>query len=116
MLTEKVSTMGSRHTAVEEVVKRLEEREKVLQTAVSNMEKEINLRQQAIECHKRKAIEVGSQCQEMIYKHDALSKNFEEVIRSNLLAFLNFIKYHSCYGGIFQTLFNQNIFTVIIYS
>ena len=65
VLTEKVATMNTRNAATEDVLRRYEEREKVLQTAVSNMEKEIVLRQQTMECHKRKAVEVGAQWQEM---------------------------------------------------
>lgn len=82
VLTDKCNAMNSRHTAIEEVVKRLEEREKVLQTAVNNMEKENSLRQQAIDLHKRKAVELGQQCQEMMFKNETIIKQFDEVKNS----------------------------------
>ena len=84
-MTEKSSTMNTRHQAIEEVVKRHEEREKVLQTAVSNMEKEMVLRQQAGECHKRKAVEIGQQYQELMFNSETLTKQFDEVIKSTFL-------------------------------
>lgn len=39
----------------------LEEKEQVYQTAINNVEKEINLRQQALELHRKKALE-QAQC------------------------------------------------------
>ncbi|XP_057295387.1 E3 ubiquitin-protein ligase BRE1A-like [Hydractinia symbiolongicarpus] len=84
VLTDKCNAMNSRHTAIEEVVKRLEEREKVLQTAVNNMEKENSLRQQAIDLHKRKAVELGQQCQEMMFKNETVIKQFDETKKTVL--------------------------------
>lgn len=43
--------------SVNSVVHKLEEKEKIYQTALSNLEKEMLIRQQALELHKRKAIE-----------------------------------------------------------
>lgn len=43
--------------AQNQVVRRLEEKERLLQTSISCAEKELMLRQQAMEMHKRKAIE-----------------------------------------------------------
>ena len=79
VLTDKVSTYNTRHQAIEEQVKRLEEREKVLQNALTTMEKENTLRQQASECHKRKAVEIGQQCQEIVFKNEGLSKQLYDV-------------------------------------
>ena len=71
--------MTSRHQSTEEVMRKLEEREKVLQTTISAMEKEGTLRLQAVECHKRKAVEIGSQYQELVFKQENMSKQLEEV-------------------------------------
>lgn len=79
MLTDKVSNLNGRYQAVDDLTKRLEEREKVLQSAVTSMEKESTLRQQASECHKRKAVEIGQQCQEMVFKNETLSKQVDDV-------------------------------------
>lgn len=43
--------------AVGAVTRRLEEKERLLQAALATVEKELLLRQQAMEMHKRKAIE-----------------------------------------------------------
>ena len=50
-----------------------------MQNTLSVLEKENLLRQQAGECHKRKAIEIGTQCQEMAFRNETLSKQCEEV-------------------------------------
>ncbi|KAL4223063.1 E3 ubiquitin-protein ligase BRE1A [Mactra antiquata] len=57
VLAEQVSTI---HTQVEAqilVVRKLEEKERVLQNNIATMEKELALTQQALELHKRKAVE-----------------------------------------------------------
>jgi E3 ubiquitin-protein ligase BRE1 len=43
--------------AQNQVVRKLEEKERLLQTNLATVEKELTLRQQAMEMHKRKAIE-----------------------------------------------------------
>lgn len=43
--------------SINAVVHKLEEKEKIYQTALGNLEKEMLIRQQALELHKRKAIE-----------------------------------------------------------
>lgn len=43
----------------------LEEKEQVYQTAISNVEKEINLRQQALELHRKKALECAQAASEL---------------------------------------------------
>jgi len=39
---------------------------------------------QATECHKRKAIEIGTQCQEMAFKNETLYKQYDEVSTTSL--------------------------------
>lgn len=49
--------MNKQLDSVNIVVHKLEEKEKIYQTALSNLEKEMLIRQQTLELHKRKAIE-----------------------------------------------------------
>ena len=53
----KVSTLNMQVEAQNQVVRRLEEKERLLQSSLAAAEKELMLRQQAMEMHKRKAIE-----------------------------------------------------------
>ena len=57
MLSLKVSTLNMQVEAQNQVVRRLEEKERLLQSSITCAEKELMLRQQAMEMHKRKAIE-----------------------------------------------------------
>lgn len=84
VLIDKVSVLNTRHQVTDDLAKRLEEREKVLQTAVSNMEKENNLRQQAIEVHKRKAVDLGQQYQELAGKNEMQSKQFDDMKKATI--------------------------------
>lgn len=82
VLMEKVSHLTTRQQSIDDLVKRLEEREKVLQSSVGSLEKENVLRQQASECHKRKAVEIGQQCQEMAFKTETLGKQCDDLLKS----------------------------------
>lgn len=53
----KVATLNMQVEAQNQVVRRLEEKERLLQSSIGCAEKELMLRQQAMEMHKRKAIE-----------------------------------------------------------
>ncbi|OQR79992.1 E3 ubiquitin-protein ligase Bre1-like [Tropilaelaps mercedesae] len=57
MLQEQVNTLQSQVEAQNQVVRKLEEKERLLQAQLSTAEKELNLRQQCMELHKRKALE-----------------------------------------------------------
>jgi len=57
MLLEQVSTLTTQVEAQNQVVRKLEEKERLSQAAVNAVEKELALRTQALEMHKRKAIE-----------------------------------------------------------
>ncbi|XP_064619535.1 E3 ubiquitin-protein ligase BRE1B-like isoform X2 [Lineus longissimus] len=57
VLAEQVATLQSQVEAQNLVVRKLEEKERILQNNLATVEKELNLRQQAMELHKRKAIE-----------------------------------------------------------
>lgn len=57
VLKEQVSTLTTQVEAANLVVRKLEEKERILQNTLATAEKELALRQQAMEMHKRKAIE-----------------------------------------------------------
>lgn len=57
VLKEQVSTLTTQVDAANLVVRKLEEKERILQNTLATAEKELALRQQAMEMHKRKAIE-----------------------------------------------------------
>ncbi|XP_066921932.1 E3 ubiquitin-protein ligase Bre1-like [Clytia hemisphaerica] len=82
VLLEKISALTSRQSSIDDLVKRYEEREKSLQSTLTVLEKENLLRQQAGECHKRKAVEIGTQCQEMAFRNETLSKQCDELTKS----------------------------------
>lgn len=51
--------------SVTTVMNELEEKEQVYQTAINNLEKEINLRQQSLELHRKKALEYAQNTSEL---------------------------------------------------
>lgn len=57
VLKEQVGTLTTQVEAANLVVRKLEEKERILQNTLATVEKELALRQQAMEMHKRKAIE-----------------------------------------------------------
>lgn len=57
VLKEQVSTLTQQVETANLVVRKLEEKERILQNTLATAEKELSLRQQAMEMHKRKAIE-----------------------------------------------------------
>lgn len=79
VLQEQINALNARHQSIEDVVRRLEEREKTLQAAVQSMEKEINLRAQAGEMHKRKALDATQQVAEASFKLESANKQLSEV-------------------------------------
>ncbi|RZF45677.1 hypothetical protein LSTR_LSTR017219, partial [Laodelphax striatellus] len=57
VLKDQVNTLTTQVEATNVVVRKLEEKERILQNSLATVEKELALRQQAMEMHKRKAIE-----------------------------------------------------------
>lgn len=57
VLNERSKTLSTQVDAQNQVVRNLEEMERLLQNDLANVKKELSLRQQAMEMHKRKAIE-----------------------------------------------------------
>ena len=56
MLTQQVNTLSTQVEAQNQVVRKLEEKERLLQTNLAALDKELSMRQQAMEMHKHKAI------------------------------------------------------------
>merc|ERR1712223_340386 len=56
-LTQQGNTLSTQVEAQNQVVRKLEEKERLLQTNLAALDKELSMRQQAMEMHKRKAIE-----------------------------------------------------------
>lgn len=52
-----MTTLSTQVEATNIVVRKLEEKERILQNSLATVEKELAVRQQALEMHKRKAIE-----------------------------------------------------------
>ena len=57
MLTQQVNTLSTQVETQNQVVRKLEEKERLLQNNLAALDKELAMRQQAMEMHKRKAIE-----------------------------------------------------------
>ena len=57
MLIQQVNTLTTQVEAQNQVVRKLEEKERLLQNNLQTVDKELSMRQQAMEMHKRKAIE-----------------------------------------------------------
>merc|ERR1711974_211662 len=57
MYLQQVNTLSTQVEAQNQVVRKLEEKERLLQSSLVAMDKELAMRQQAMEMHKRKAIE-----------------------------------------------------------
>lgn len=60
-----ISATAKQLDSVTTVMNELEEKEQVYQTAINNVEKEINLRQQALELHRKKALEYAQTASEL---------------------------------------------------
>merc|ERR1711974_464332 len=57
MYLQQVNTLSTQVEAQNQVVRKLEEKERLLQTNLMTVEKELAMRQQCMDMHKRKAIE-----------------------------------------------------------
>lgn len=79
VLADQVTSLNTHRETQTQLVKKLEEREKALQNAVTSLEKELNLRQQAMELHKRKAVESAQAAQDVKIRFDSFQQQFQEV-------------------------------------
>ena len=70
--------------AQNQVVRRLEEKERLLQSSLAAAEKELMLRQQAMEMHKRKAIESAQSAADLKLHLGNDLKNLEQFFKTIL--------------------------------
>lgn len=83
VLKEQVSTLTTQVEATNVVVRKLEEKERILQNSLATAEKELALRQQAMEMHKRKAIESAQSAADLklhLEKYHAQMKEAQQVV------------------------------------
>ncbi|GBP14493.1 E3 ubiquitin-protein ligase Bre1 [Eumeta japonica] len=83
LLQEQVLTRDQQIESMGAVTRRLEEKERLLQTTLSAVEKELLLRQQAMEMHKRKAIESAQSAADLklhLEKYHAQMKEAQQVV------------------------------------
>nr|MBE5724443.1 Bre1 [Cucujiformia] len=83
VLREQVSTWTTQVEAANLVVRKLEEKERLLQGTLSAVEKELQLRQQAMEMHKRKAIESAQSAADLklhLEKYHSQMKEAQQVV------------------------------------
>ena len=78
-LGEQVNTILSQVEAQNQVVRQLEEKERHLQNNLATTEKELSLRQQALELHKRKAIENAQTAADLKLHLDKYHSQLKEV-------------------------------------
>ncbi|XP_022207571.2 E3 ubiquitin-protein ligase Bre1 [Nilaparvata lugens] len=83
VLKEQVNTLTTQVEATNVVVRKLEEKERILQNSLATVEKELALRQQAMEMHKRKAIESAQSAADLklhLEKYHAQMKEAQQVV------------------------------------
>merc|ERR1712200_340721 len=83
MLTQQVNTLSTQVEAQNQVVRKLEEKERLLQTNLAALDKELSMRQQAMEMHKRKAIESAQSAADLklhLEKYHAQIKEVQQTV------------------------------------
>ncbi|CAB0029683.1 unnamed protein product [Trichogramma brassicae] len=83
VLKEHVSTLTTQVEAANVVVRKLEDKERLLQNSLATVEKELALRQQAMEMHKRKAIESAQSAADLklhLEKYHSQMKEAQQVV------------------------------------
>ncbi|CAH1118886.1 unnamed protein product [Phaedon cochleariae] len=83
VLKEQVGTLTAQVDSANLVVRKLEEKERILQNTLSTVEKELALRQQAMEMHKRKAIESAQSAADLklhLEKYHSQMKEAQQVV------------------------------------
>ncbi|EDV97749.1 GH17039 [Drosophila grimshawi] len=83
VLEDQMATASTQIEAMHIVLRKLEEKERTLQATVASIEKELMLRQQAMEMHKRKAIESAQSAADLklhLEKYHAQMKEAQQVV------------------------------------
>ncbi|XP_029648554.1 E3 ubiquitin-protein ligase Bre1 [Octopus sinensis] len=75
---EQVATLHGQVQAQNQVVRKLEEKERILQNNLATVEKELSLRQQAMEMHKRKAVESAQAAADLKLRLDKYQSQLKE--------------------------------------
>ncbi|XP_071545278.1 E3 ubiquitin-protein ligase Bre1 [Panulirus ornatus] len=89
VLHEQTNTLTTQVEAQNQVVRKLEEKERLLQNNLTTVEKELSLRQQALEMHKRKAIESAQSAADLklhLEKYHAQMKEAQQVVAEKTMA------------------------------
>ncbi|XP_069987087.1 E3 ubiquitin-protein ligase Bre1 isoform X1 [Penaeus vannamei] len=89
VLQEQTNTLTTQVEAQNQVVRKLEEKERLLQNTLATVEKELSLRQQALEMHKRKAIESAQSAADLklhLEKYHAQMKEAQQVVAEKTMA------------------------------
>ncbi|XP_068200928.1 E3 ubiquitin-protein ligase Bre1 [Palaemon carinicauda] len=89
VLQEQTNTLATQVEAQNQVVRKLEEKERLLQNSLATVEKELTLRQQALEMHKRKAIESAQSAADLklhLEKYHAQMKEAQQVVAEKTMA------------------------------
>lgn len=89
VLQEQTNTLTTQVEAQFQVVRKLEEKERLLQNSLATVEKELSLRQQALEMHKRKAIESAQSAADLklhLEKYHAQMKEAQQVVAEKTMA------------------------------
>merc|ERR1712062_176865 len=82
-LTQQGNTLSTQIEAQNQVVRKLEEKERLLQSNLVAMDKELSMRQQAMEMHKRKAIESAQSAADLklhLEKYHAQIKEVQQTV------------------------------------
>ncbi|KAK4875640.1 hypothetical protein RN001_012062 [Aquatica leii] len=83
VLKDQVGTLTTQVDSANVVVRKLEEKERILQNTLGTIEKELSLRQQAMEMHKRKAIESAQSAADLklhLEKYHSQMKEAQQVV------------------------------------
>merc|ERR1712203_1106778 len=83
MYIQQVNTLSTQVEAQNQVVRKLEEKERLQQTNLAALDKELSMRQQAMEMHKRKAIESAQSAADLklhLEKYHAQIKEMQQTV------------------------------------
>ncbi|KAB0804547.1 hypothetical protein PPYR_01517 [Photinus pyralis] len=83
VLKDQVGTLTTQVDSANVVVRKLEEKERILQNTLATIEKELSLRQQGMEMHKRKAIESAQSAADLklhLEKYHSQMKEAQQVV------------------------------------
>ncbi|XP_028400648.1 E3 ubiquitin-protein ligase BRE1B-like [Dendronephthya gigantea] len=82
VMADQITALNSHIDAQEQVIKKLEERERSLQSTLLSIDKELVLRQQAMDLHKRKATESAQTAQDFKIRIESFQQQLQEAEKS----------------------------------